>query len=518
MEDSNNLSKIQMCLLHFKIFKRFMLSSESWLFLFLIGFSLSYPLEIYSERSLTDDLQKKIQEQQSLVEKHSADLISCRSLCVNQCRMRCSSQETCECSSSSCDAEDCSTAKANYNNSKNTLERFKTQLAGYQEWETEPPSQTHEEQDSKPQNFETNTQVSQNTEEKSLLQKIQNKRKNMKRNTMIGAAASAGLWWRAKTCCKTTSDCNPQCKMWVGAAAAATAATGYMFGQTRAFKNTEKKMCTNPNAEGCSDSSPNNSNSPPNTQNDSPLVFPPSCAETPGSCDQIIAAIKKAVNSTPDCPPGDTSCKTTPPNPNLLSTNSLDNDINKQLLRTFQPEEGWPEEALAEAQNFSFDNMTPEQKREIDNALLELNNKNKSFGEPLKTTSLLGSPTSGHAATKSSEDTEEIAYEDSEDSESSGSTGGGTSATDSFTGGEGDQMVASHGGTKKPKRKKSNLADQMNQMLKKLYGDKSGKGKDPLAKQHIDFGADKVGVIEDNIFMMIHRSHRTLDEEQDIFL
>ena len=541
-------------------------------FSLIFAFALLSPLGLYSEGSSINQLQNKVQKQQSLMDTYEQNLISCRDICINQCRMRCAPDSECSCSFQLCDKRDCNGIKTKYNNVGNTLEQLKIQLAkaGNQEGtaNTANPHQTNfmptspftSQSNNNPQgqnhlatsnnnpnpgNTEANnnkqnpdnTKTADNNEvpgnnnitineRTSIVDKLKDKRKKMKRNTLLGAAVSAGLWLRAKHCCKPSAPCNSQCKMWIGAAGAATAATGYMAGQAKAFKNSEELMCT---GGQCTYAASSIGNSGPGTENPNPttannnifegenIELPDSCAENPRWCEEIFTAIKEAVNSTPDCPPGDTSCLTQTTSPNLLST-SLGDDITKQLLKTFQPEDGWPQEALTGAQNFSYDQMNPKEKQAMNRLLNEINRKNKNF---------LPDPSQKVPQTSS----EGLASLDSSgfnfggtdslsplDLSSNSASSEGKNTADSFAQNKGRQPTSPDYGADESisdniagsNQGKSDLGRQMRQMLKEF---EDSNGKDPFAGKTIDFGSDLVGVAEDNIFMMTHRQHRSMDNQ-----
>ena len=94
-------------------------------------------------------------------------------------------------------------------------------------------------------------------------------------------------------------------------------------------------------------------------------------------------------------------------------------------------------------------------------------------------------------------------------------TSGSKGLQSSFTGGEAESAASDDPGYSEgggARGKKGSLADQMKKMLKQLSGAEGGFG-DPLAEKSVQFGSDIIGVVEDNIFMMVHRRHRSLDSD-----
>ena len=351
------------------------------------------------------------------------------------------------------------------------------------------------------------------------------------------------------------------CKIWIGAATAATAATGYMAGQAKAFKKTEKAMCENPTAEGCSgsdtslfvnygsaNSSYNSSNLAGNSNNPGNIVadrpeLPPSCADTPILCNKILDIVTNLEDSpapSSGCSPGDTACLRTE-SPTMLALSPLEMEIQKQLLTSQNaPPGGWPEGALAGGRDFSLEKLTPEQKREINNLLGGVNKRNSGFvaglgggpgdKEGLDSTGF-GFPGADSESSPGSDSLGEMAMLSPSNSGFAGGGGAldsldtdsaGEDSTGSLTGGKGDRYTSSLSdegadfesdpADLDSTGKKSGLARQTNRMLRDFDSNRARGGKDPFAGKYVDFGSDIVGTIEDNIFMMIHRNHRLLED------
>ena len=296
-----------------------------------------------------------------------------------------------------------------------------------------------------------------------------------------------------------------------------------------------------------------------NNPNFSEYKLPPSCANTPNLCRKILDVVQSVNNSSSQCSPGDTACLQTETSEEKAFS-SLEEEMKKQLLTPeTAPQGGWPEGALAGGEDFSLEKLTPEQQMEVKRLLGQVDKANKGF-----LTELGGGP-----GDKLGLDSESLfGLSDSKSGSSgsdSGSAGDLASVTDpssaSFAGGsssfasldsdlaetdsaemdsaemdseetDSTGFFAGSGGSRHPsssaygfdfdssdpdldsKGKSSGLARQMNQMLREFDTSRNGggSGKDPFAGKSVDFGSDIVGPVEDNIFMMVHRSHRFLKD------
>ena len=194
-------------------------------------------------------------------------------------------------------------------------------------------------------------------------------------------------------------------------------------------------------------------------------------------------------------------------------------ELAKNLGKAFRPPGGWPhgdENPFLRNKGFSYDTLTPEQKQNIDKLMGQMNKRNQGFVKQAQLAG--GSGLVGGSAAFGDESDGEDSLEDSEDSSLAsdksliaGFSGGGDSGNRSIDSlSLGDSLPSGL-------KKKNSLAEQMKKMLKKFQGRGSGFGQDSLAKKSVQVGQDIVGVAEDNIFMMVHRRHRALDDK-DHFL
>lgn len=493
---------------------------SSFVLLFLsFVFGIISPLSLSAEQRLVDRLASKVSEYEGIVGTHLNRLNSCRSHCVSQCRTsckrecesRCVSDRGCDCSNEDCshctnemcDGGSCSANKQKYNELKNHLENYKTQLAKLREQEggssgePEDDEEPEEGADNKDDDQRPGNNMAGSSE--STIDQVRRGKDKMDIYTIMGAATTGFLLAKAKACCPNRG-CN-MCGTYLAMAAAAGIATGKMANQRESFRDTEKGLCeTTSDALGCTpDDNPgggDDSTGPPAPE------LPPSCTLIPESqCENVWNIINDpndGKDNPPDsCSPGDTACLTggTPGMPFRISTG---------LKKIFEPPGGWPKGTFTGNKDFSYENLSPEAKKHVDSQLAKLNKMNKGFMDKA-----LGDDAGFNLGGGYGSGDDETDTESGLGGIGKALTGKGDTA--SFTGGEGDRSVSSSdlddtiGGTA---GRKSNLAQQMKQMLKKFYGEG---GKDPLAEKSVSLGSDVVGVVEDNIFMMIHRRHRTMD-------
>ena len=144
------------------------------------------------------------------------------------------------------------------------------------------------------------------------------------------------------------------------------------------------------------------------------------------------------------------------------------------------------ESPFEQYKNLSYDNLSPDQKKQYDNLIKDLAAQSEKYVDELGL---------------NEEEIEGAKAELKKNNESA------------FTGGEySSPMNKGKRLINNIKRKRPNLAKQMQHLLKNYYANKNPAKKIGISKT-TNFGSDTVGVVEDNIFMMAHRRHRSLDSE-----
>ena len=331
------------------------------------------------------------------------------------------------------------------------------------------------------------------------------KRAKKKTNTMayLGAATTAFLTYKAAACCSKTG-CS-MCPAWVTMAGLAALQTKNMFNQRDKFGATQMALCEQNSSEAaCGSDSPNGGD---------PLPDPPeSCKTNPDlECEKIVKIIeddsknKGNNNNQPGQLPGvcaGSNCFT-------------GSKLTSKLLDVYKPDKKkWPHHVKKALENGTpFDkqwldeNVPPQHKKHINKMLGNLRNQNKDYlakagiagdGSDFGSDTLSDEGAGASAASAGAANKDSNAFSGSKDSGSSSA----------YAGNESGRSLSG--------RKKNSLARQMEDMMKKLYGGKGGGS--ALKEKSVSFGDDIVGVLEDNIFMMVHRRHRNLDEERKAFI
>ena len=308
-----------------------------------------------------------------------------------------------------------------------------------------------------------------------------------------------------------------------------------MFKKRDGLRETELALCIDPSQ--CP-------KDPDDEETPKPPPLSPYCEENPEACKEVVEIFDpKDPKDTKDpkdpkkCPPGSTdkACQKktpTPPIPPHLPGSFVGGSPNfktyshphpqtetgypkipnmaGRLGEIFEPKGGWPngENPFLKGEGFDYDKLSPSQKKKAQKVMKGINKRNKAF------LAKHGFAGSGSGAGNSLSD------EVSGMGVSADANPKKTALNSSFAGGESSRSTDSTGlsALGPPKKRKNSIADQMKAMLNKMYGDAGGSGKGSLAGKSIQVGLDQVGVREDNIFMMVHRCHRKLDEQENHFI
>lgn len=410
-------------------------------------------------------LERQIRNHEGHVSRDERYFNECMDQCTSLCRSRCDNNnsdnsDSCKAGCpSSCETGTCSSKKAKYETEKQKLDDKKEALARLRGQEAEEAEEDGE-------------------GEKSPLEQVKEGKEDMDLYKILGVGTTAYLTYEAVSCCSQCGGSNPSCcgpcPVWMAMAAAAGFYTNKMFDKADEYDETCKAMqAENPdvdlNCDGDDDRGPDDPNLTPDP--------PPPCDTNPEMCPPP---------PTPDPPPN--NCATNPsectPAPFDVRPPDPIETIKEKLGPDFEPPGGWPDpdgngSGGIGSKGFSYDDLTPAMKKKLN----AFNKRKKAYLAKRG---------------KKEEDLKESARTPS--AKVAGFVG--EEAGGSLTGNLDESPV-------RPKKKKD-LAKQMQEMLNKLYG----KGHSAAKKQKsVQFGSDVVGVAEDNIFMMVHRRHRALDQK-----
>lgn len=505
--------------------------SASLLSAFILGlFSpvFFYMLEANSSQEEINKLKNQIRDHEGFVNGRFWNLQSCRaqcrSDCVEECRLcliernlkpyNCGSDcemevnaDPARCTDSMCDAGECRSAKAEYDEQHKKLEDFKQALAKLEGTAAQLPGK-----------------------DESPLTQVRKKKNKMETYAILGAGTTALLGMKAYSCCSENPGCAEThwCPLWIGMTAAAAGATAAMVKKRSDLGKTEKQICAG-NCPGTNDDG--NGNNGNDEELKMPPDVPPACQGNEAQCQAVLNGINEGgfISNIPgeDCTSGDTSCEESetktpsPPSPPPeIMTQGLTGLFNSPAFHN--PDAGNP---VIPKKIVNYKDLTPAQKKQVDDFMAPLNKKNKKWlakmekknakkfggkslsgfkGEKSGSGNIGVRKTSGGSPGLDEEDDvgEDLLAENSQSPGASSTFAGGDSRSVSAL--EPDEPIVVGAG------RKNALADQMKKMLKNLYGG-DGSGNNPIAEKSVQFGDDIVGVPEDNIFMMVHRRHRSLD-------
>ncbi|MDE0092149.1 MAG: hypothetical protein OXN83_02550, partial [Oligoflexia bacterium] len=343
--------------------------------------------------------------------------------------------------------------------------------------------------------------------------------------------------------CRESSNCA----LLTGMAAAAGLQTAKMFQKRNDLGQTAYAMCASAHDPNCPSGDGNEEE-----EEELKIGMPPGCEEA-GLSSQKCAKVVQIVNQPPEeCPPDDPNypnCENKDKDPNSLKPNmpgsgfgpgsltgsTSEQEIREKLSHMFQPKGGWPDgkNPWVGTESFDYDKLSPSKKRYANQLMTGLNQRNKDFLNKKGLNTDAGGLDSEGSDGLGNEGSEGdlasqggLGNEGSEgDLASQGGLGSkeksGVSASFSkesdgaraLAGSEDDRA----GGGQRPK---SSIAQQMQAMLQKMKGKAGGAGASSgyLGDKSVLVGSDHVGVREDNIFMMVHRMNRKLDEKENRFL
>ena len=302
-------------------------------------------------------------------------------------------------------------------------------------------------------------------------------------------------------------------------------------------KKSLTKTCVDLSSTGfCNPKNPDNPEENPDEPSP-PDPLPPGCELNMALCNPDIYS---------GCLPGDSNCNPSEPGltPGLPPAsgsitggvpasgsitggvpNSVDvpRDISDILAEAFKPEGGWPEgkNPFEGNEKFEYDNLNDEQKAQINDAMKGFNQRKKDY---MAKNGLLGSGSDSDSSkngknsdsSKNGKNKGDLLAENLSD-ELDLSTGFPKIKENSPGSLAGNQ--ASNRRRRTAGRNEPNTIDKMQEMLKKMRGGaNNNNNQGDLSNMSVSIGNDNVGVREDNIFLMVHRLNRKLDEDQRRFI
>ena len=351
--------------------------------------------------------------------------------------------------------------------------------------------------------------VNQGTSNSSIAQ-VRKKKKKMALYAMLGLGTTAYFIHKARTC-------SSGCGWWYALAAVAGAQSIAMLKKRSELQKTQDDLCI---GEGHCDIQAKPEEEidceAENIEDWCPKDTPEEeCIETCKVAKEEYQKEKKRKEKKErekeedeECPIDDPDCDSnnedtmTGKNPLGLSafTGNIDSGkaFQKRLSEIFKPKEGWPngENPFLNSENIDFNKMPKDIKNHLDN----LNRQRQGF----MNNNGLGSGSGFNQDFDGDSDNEGLLGDDS--------SKGGASANFKAGSDDGSRSITGFAGNSDPSpRRSSSLAEQMKNMLKKMH---NRKNKDDF--RYLDNEAFRTGfgLREDNIFHIVHRMNRRLEEDR----
>ena len=194
------------------------------------------------------------------------------------------------------------------------------------------------------------------------------------------------------------------------------------------------------------------------------------------------------------------------------STTSLPPDFSTDafianLGKKFEPKGGWPAETggnpfkKAAEDGFSYEKLSDEQKAEINKAMKGFNQRKKAF-------------MAKHGLLNDKKSKDKLAKKEDIPQESFDVAADFSEIIEEASDPNGDTGNSRGRGRSSKSKKPPNTADKIQAMLMQM----SRKPTSKKAPRSVVLKNEKVGVREDNIFLMVHRMNRRLDEEDKYFI
>ena len=319
-------------------------------------------------------------------------------------------------------------------------------------------------------------EISSSLENQAVTKGLQEARGNVLKLAIVGLTSTARLAsriiakWKCEVRWKSSSRrrCRNKRNRQIDLTKKAMKDTKNLYEQARKLEDTIKDLCGKKDAS-CITSSP----------------------PTPDSCNKYPEYRCKALcERIPSCCIGK-DCST-------ASLTGGGSDTDEGVLAGVYGKGKEEKDLFKVDENFSLKNMSPEEKKEYQAQLKDLENQTKKYMKEVGLTD---------------KDFKEMNNINNKGLYSGNSLAGSNIDTGNNTN-RGLDEYSPNGNQKTKKSKLAQLGDQ----FKNFYNGQSISEKDIFAEKSIQFGSDFVGVIEDNIFMMVHRRHRSLEDDKDLFI
>lgn len=333
----------------------------------------------------------------------------------------------------------------------------------------------------------------------------------------VTAGTSLFLARKAMVCaamCSPPKGCCPKAPMYAGMAVLAGSQARKMFKKKRDMMST----CADLSNDSCGVIIP-------------PQKLPPGCDlgdcgdfDNPNFPTPPHLPNSNSLTPSKPCPPGDTSCiedKIT--NPVIPNDASLTADI---LSKKLEPKEGWPngKNPFEDNKEFNYDDLSAEDRKQLENSMKGFNQRQKSY---MAEKGLIGTENLASSGKNGLQSGNSLAQNILEDE--LGLSGNLSEMADeldlsgdfSKMAEDGSASLVGDGSNRRKrrgKRRDPSSVEKMKEMLKNMSASR-GKGiHGDLGKKSVVVGGYSVGVREDNIFLMVHRMNRKLDEDQRRFI
>ena len=439
-----------------------------------------------------------IRDKEASVQQMRNKWNSCRTTCKASCRTQCVGGSSLDhqnclssCTDEKCDSGQCYAQKLNYETHKKKLDDMNQSQNEFEKSKQEPESN-------------------------SPLRQVQSKKKKTNLLAYVGVGTTAFLGYKAKTtcssCCWTSHpSCCGQCSILIGMATAAGVQTATMFQKKDELGRTADAMCSTANDPSCQSEDGGSEEK----DEDFDLGLVGGCQLT--STQQCIDTYLAVNPPEGECPPDQPNCKSqqslSGPDmpgggyPGGFGSLTGNDDFSNRLGNAFKPKGGWPngENPFVGTERFDYNKLSPKQKKMADSVMADLNKKNKAFLDKHG----LSSPSEGMGGTAG----ESMEIAGGLDGKGAGSSSGVPAKFQEMADGSRSIAGSEDNTAGRGKPKTNSIAEQMQDMLKKMHGmaDGSKGGSGHLGDKSVLVGNDNVGVREDNIFMMVHRMNRKLD-------
>ena len=402
-----------------------------------------------------------------------------------------------------CAQQVCKNQKNTYENLRGKADDINRGISGFQ-------AQTNKKEDQEPPEAQ-----------EAAINQVRSTRDKMNMLAYVAAGSTAFLAYKAASCAsQCPTGCCPSAGIYAGMAALAGAQTASMFKQRSDLNST----CQDISVNGVCDAAVKDSG----TADESimPDPPPPGCELNPSLCDPGVYGHIYTPPGSPElqedgepCNPGDPGCdkgisKGAPFKGigSIAGSDDPQEKISEILSDAYEKNKGRNSGAnpFKESHQFDYNDMTPAEKKGIKNAMGKFNQKKKDYMDGLGLTSSRAGGSGFDGGGKGG------ALDGALDEEVDISAQFPLSRDGAVS----QQQASLAGNNKKrsPAKRGISAVNKLHELFKKNMGGGGGESGSPLSKMSVSFGDDNVGVRQDNIFLMVHRMNRKLDEQDNRFL